>query len=242
MDKATKIFGLIGIIVGVIAIAVLLIMGYKPCKLTIFGAEFPLKCETVDEIPTTMPTPCPPELTCYEDNFSELNPARWCKAPSEGIEFRDNHLFVSAPAGLSHEIHPCEYLDSNLRFVELAFRMIQSDGYAGNAHIGLGASLNNDSYIEFLLDSAGNIVLTHGLGGQSSAVDEKISTSDLSIPHVLRVEWTGDKVLFSADGTQLTTQMDAKTYGNWFYIIINSWENANITARLDSVRWGVASP
>lgn len=102
------------------------------------------------ETPTMTPTPkaeCPSGITCYDDNFSELNPARWCKIPNEGIDFKNNQLFVSAPAETSRELHPCEFLDSNLKFVELTLNIIQADGYAGNAHSGIGASLNNDEYL-----------------------------------------------------------------------------------------------
>jgi hypothetical protein len=244
MEKATKILPVAGIIVGIIGIVVLLVMGYQPCKLTIFGIEFPLKCDA-STIPTIPPTPkaeCPSGITCYDDNFSALNPARWCKIPNEGIDFKNNQLFVSVPAETSRELHPCEFLDSNLNFVEVTLNIIQADGYAGNAHAGIGASLNNDEYLYLQLDSAGKAILTHGLGGQSSQVDETVSLDNLNAPHTLRVEWSGEKVLFFVDGKKLATQMNSKIYGHWFLITVSAWSDANITARLDNVRWGVASP
>jgi len=245
MEKASRILPIAGIIVGLIVIVVLLVMGYQPCKLTVFGIEFPLQCDASNTMPTITPTSrveCPSGVTCYEDNFSELNPGRWCKTPDEGIEFKNNQLFVSAHAETSREFHPCEYLDSNLKYVEITLTMIQADGYAGNAHAGIGASLNNDEYLYLQLDSAGKAVLTHGISGKPSQVDETVSLDNLNAPHILRVEWSGEKVLFFVDGAKLATQMDSRIYGHWFLITVSAWTDANITAHLENVRWGVTFP
>jgi hypothetical protein len=185
---------------------------------------------------------CPMGVTCYEDDFSELDPAIWCQVPESGIEFTEGRLLITAPTETSLELHPCEHLDTGLRFVEVTLSIVQIDGAPGHAHAGLGSALRDDSYLVFQLDSAGNVVLAHGLFGESSQVDETVPLSDLYAPHTLRIEWTGDKALFFIDGAQLETQMDSDIYAPWFYITVNAWPGASIVTGLDNVKWGVISP
>jgi hypothetical protein len=238
MEKLTKNLPLIGAVIAVIAVTVLLIMGYQPCKLTVLGMEFPLDCETepVTEVA------CPPGAKCYSDNFDDLNTARWCKIPDSGIRLKDGQLLVTASPDTAVELHPCEYLDHGLTFVELTLQIVQSDGQPGSARAGLGTSLNDDGYIFFELDSAGNAVLSHGLGGQSSTVDEKIPGFKVNAPHTLRVEWQNDQINFFVDGTKLSTELTTRKNGNWFLVDVNAWPEANITADLINVNWGVLQP
>ncbi|GAB4580878.1 MAG: hypothetical protein Fur0022_36220 [Anaerolineales bacterium] len=192
------------------------------------------------------PTPrveCPSGITCYSDYFSELSPNRWgCDDIPEGVEVKNNRLIISAPAGITRELHPCPYLEVNIAFVEIEVNILQSDGVAGNAHAGIGASLNESGFVYVQVNSAGKTVLTYSSDGKKSEGGEKISLNQSTSPHILRIEWSGEKVIFLVDNLPFSTQIDSKLYGRWFLITVNAWENANITAEINGIRWGVVSP
>lgn len=200
-------------------------------------------------VPTSTPTPtptstpeseCPQGLICYRSDFDELDPTLFCTTPQSGYELQMGQLIVTAKGDTAYEIHPCESLAWNLQFVELTIAIEQMSGQPGHAFAGIGTSLDQDRYSYIQLDSGGNAFVEHGLGGDPRERDTTIPLDEISTPHKLRVEFTGQEAVFYIDDTQIDTKIPSEGLGNWFLLNVTAWPNASITVKLDEVMWGVA--
>jgi hypothetical protein len=199
-------------------------------------------CPSLTPTPTPTSTPeseCPQGLNCYRSDFDELDPTLFCTTPQSGYELQMGQLIVTAKGDTTNEIKPCEPLGWNLRFVELTLAIEQMSGKPGHAFAGIGVSLSKDRYSYLQLDSGGNALVKHGLGGNSSQIDATIPLNGIGTPHKLRVEFNGKEATFFIDDAQIDAKITSEGFSDWFLLDVSAWPGASITAKLDEVIWGV---
>jgi hypothetical protein len=105
---------------------------------------------------------------------------------------------------------------------------------------GLSVRLDHDSQTEwnakFGLLTNGDIFVGSGPVGEPSEVQQSWPGKGIGQPHILRVDWTGQALRFSADGAVLYT-LPTSDYGWWAALVAEASDGGNAVAKFDWAGW-----
>ena len=193
--------------------------------------------------PTNTVTPqgdCPPDARCYDVDFtklSELDPSLWCEIPPDA-ELSQDGLVIRAQ-DLSPQLSPCPQYKRSLKYVEVTLSVTQTSGPLGYGRAGIEASLPT-GYFGFKSETAGDAYIYHQLQGDESGTQgPTVPLEAVGQPHTLQVEWTGQSIVFSLDGSRIDYELASVGWGEWFNVIAATEPGTSVKATLRRLRWQV---
>jgi len=178
-------------------------------------------------------------MRCYESTLDELNSQLWCNYDPV-FTFENGNLIGFTKDEMAYEIHPCQAIDDNLRFVELDVKVLEGSGEKKYAFTGLGVPVSSNQYMYLYLDSTGDAFIALGTYDDPWYPQAERSVGGIGKSHRLKIEYTGTEIISSVDGKILGTGIPNSGLGNWFLLTISSYPNSRIKVEMENVRWGVS--